>query len=97
VLGEGGVLTNEGENMFMMKGALALFMSLAIGYVLCILADRQKGLLRTVGYTLGTAIIVLSLIYSAVGSCTIMRMKDKSEKGKAMKCHYGKFMKGRTK
>jgi len=96
VLDKGGVLKKEGS-MFMMKGVLALFMSLAIGYVLCILADKQKGLLRTVGYTLGTAMIILSLVCSAIGTCTSMCMKNKPGKGKAMKCHPGKFIKGRIK
>lgn len=81
----------------MMKGALALFISLALGYSLCVLANKQKGVLRTLGYTLGTAIIVLSLLYSVVESCTMMCAKNKSWHGKAMKCHPGMFMKGRIK
>ena len=82
-----------------MKGALALFMSLAIGYVLCILANKQKkGLLQTVGYTLGTAIIVLSLLYSALDNCSMMCGKGKVWRGpKGMKCNAGMFMKGRVK
>jgi hypothetical protein len=89
----------EGKSMFMMKGALALFMSLAIGYVLCILANKQKkGLLQTVGYTLGTAIIALSLLYSAADSCATMHKKGKMWHGdKAMKCNAGMFMKGKIK
>ena len=85
--------------MFMMKGALALFMSLAIGYVLCILADKQKkGLLQTVGYTLGTAIIVLSLLYSFLDNCAMTYGKDKMWRGsKGVKCNAGMFMKGRVK
>jgi len=82
----------------MMKGVLALFMSLAIGYVLCILAAKQKGLLRTVGYTLGTAMIILSLLCSAIGNYTMTCMKGKyAKKSKAMKCHPGKLMKDRVK
>ena len=80
--------------MFMMKGALVLFVSLAIGYSLCVLADKQKGVLRTVGYTLGTAILVLSLLYSAMESCAMMCVKDKSWHDKVMKCHPGMFVKG---
>ncbi|MCX5667777.1 MAG: hypothetical protein NTY34_05665 [Candidatus Omnitrophica bacterium] len=82
--------------MFMMKGALALFMSLAIGYVLCILADKhKKGLLQTVGYTLGTAIIVLSLLYSVLDSCGTACVRGKTWRGsKSMKCKPGMFMKG---
>ena len=56
--------------MYLMKGAFMLFMSLGIGYVLCVLAEKQKGLLKTVGYTLGIAIIALSLMASAVESST---------------------------
>ena len=85
--------------MYMMKGALALFISLAIGYVLCILADKQKkGLLQTVGYTLGTAIIVLSLLCSVVDSCMMMSRKSNMRYGyKGMKCNAGMFMKGQVK
>lgn len=85
--------------MLMMKGALALFISLAIGYVLCILANKQKkGLLQTVGYTFGTAIIVMSLLYSALDSCSMMCGKGKMWRGsKGMKCHAGMFMKGKIK
>ena len=89
----------EGKSMFMMKGALALFISLAIGYVLCILADKQKkGLLQTVGYTLGAAIMVLSLLYSALDSHAMMCSKDNMWHGyKGMKHNAGMFMKGQVK
>lgn len=85
--------------MLMMKGALALFVSLAIGYVLCILANKQKkGLLQTVGYTLGTAIIALSLLYSVFDNCATMSGKGNMWRGhKDMKCNAGMFMKGRVK
>ena len=85
--------------MFMMKGALALFMSLAIGYVLCILAHKQKkGILQTVGYTLGTDIIVVSLWYSGAESCAMMCKKGKMWHGdKGMKHNAGMFMKGQMK
>ena len=84
--------------MFMMRGALALFVSLAIGYVLCILANKQKkGLLQTVGYTLGTAIITLSLLYSVMDSCATMCKKGKMWHGdKGMKCNAGNFAKGQV-
>jgi hypothetical protein len=89
----------EGESMFMMRGALVLFVSLAIGYVLCVLANKQKkGLLQTVGYTLGTAIMVLSLLYSVLDSCPMMSKHGKmSHKDKAVKCYGGVFAKGQIK
>ena len=73
--------------MFIMKGALILFMSLAIGYVICILAKKQDGLLRTVGYTIGTAILALTLLYGAAESVSQFFMAGKSICGhKAIKC-----------
>lgn len=85
--------------MFIMKGALILFMSLAIGYVICILAKKQDGLLRTVGYTIGTAILTLSLLYGAAESISQSFMTGKSVCGyKAMKCRLeANFMKGHRK
>lgn len=85
--------------MFMAKDSLVLFVSLAIGYVLCILADKQKkGLLRTLGYTFGAAIIAMSLLYSA-GDSYIMKCKRwKMWHGnKGMKCSAGMLMKGKMK
>ncbi|MCX5666064.1 MAG: hypothetical protein NT036_03320 [Candidatus Omnitrophica bacterium] len=83
----------------LIKGAFALFMSLAIGYVLCILANKQKkGILQTLGYTLGASIIVMSLVYSLADSCSMKCGKDKMWGGnKGMKCHGGMFMKGKIK
>lgn len=80
--------------MYMMKGALALFISLALGYIMCILADKQKGILRVVGYTLGAAIIIMSLLFGAYES-NLMCMKDKAWGfHKGMKIHPGMCMKG---
>jgi len=47
-----------------MKNAFMLFMSLGVGYAMCVLAKKEQGLLKTLGYTLGTSILVLSLLYS---------------------------------
>ena len=84
--------------MFMARGALTLFISLALGYALCVVAHKQKGLLKTVGYTLGISIMALSLLYSAVESSMIMCMQGKCMiGGKSIKCPAGMFMKGRVK
>ena len=72
--------------MYLMKGAFMLFMSLGIGYILCVLAEKQKGLLKTLGYTLGIAIITLSLMASAVESSTKL-MPCKMLYAKGMKCY----------
>lgn len=52
----------------LMKGMFILFMSLGIGYGLCVVAKKQEGLLKTVGYTLGIATLVLSLVYGLLAS-----------------------------
>lgn len=85
--------------MFMMKGALTLFVSLAIGYGMCVLANKQKkGLLQTVGYALGSAIIALSLLYGILDSKAMMCGKGYMRHGnKAMGCNSGVFMKGMVK
>ena len=72
--------------MYLMKGAFMLFMSLGIGYVLCVLAEKQKGLLKTIGYTLGIAIIALSLMASAIESSVKLGPCCKMS-GKGMKCY----------
>jgi hypothetical protein len=74
--------------MYLMKGAFMLFMSLGIGYVMCVLAEKQKGLLRTLGYTLGIAIIALSLMASAVESSVKFGPHCKMM-NKPMKCYPG--------
>ena len=76
--------------MYLMKGAFMLFMSLGIGYLLCVLAEKQKGLLKTLGYTLGIAIIALSLMASAFESTMKHMSFGKIICGpKAMKCYPG--------
>jgi hypothetical protein len=76
--------------MFIMKGALILFISLAIGYVICILAKKQDGILKTVGYTIGIAILTLSLLYGVAESVAQSSMTGMSMNGcKGMKCHPG--------
>ncbi len=84
--------------MLILRGAFVLFLSLAVGYVLCILAKRQEGVLKTVGYTLGTAIIVLSLVYGVTESVMRPGMMGKSICGsKAMKGYNANFMRGHHK
>ena len=38
------------------------FLSLGLGYVLCILARREKSVLKTLGYTLGISTIVMTFL-----------------------------------
>ena len=50
------------------KYMLGFFMSLALGYVLCILAKKQTSILKTLGYTLGIAIMVLTFLSALLAS-----------------------------
>jgi len=44
-----------------MNGVLALI-ALALGYIVCLLAKKEKDLLKTAGYAIGIAIIVISSV-----------------------------------
>lgn len=44
-----------------MNGVLALI-ALALGYIVCLLAKKEKDLLKTAGYTIGIAIIAISSV-----------------------------------
>lgn len=72
----------------MMCGYFMLFASLGIGYVLCILAKKEKKELRVLGFTLGISIIVLSLLMALMGTygkhCMMMGKKG-GMSGKMMK------------
>ena len=73
-----------------MKDMFVLFLSLALGYALCIVAKKQHSPLKTLGYTLGIAIIALSLTASAVESTMKYMASGKIIYGpKAMKCYPG--------
>ena len=77
--------------MFLMKGIFVLFVSLSMGYVLCILARKQEGILKTLGYTLGISMIALSLVGNAVETGMKCGMERKSIGGsKSMQCPAGK-------
>ena len=52
----------------LMFDTLILFLSLSLGYVVCVLADKQQGNLKTLGYTIGISAVVLSLLYGVAAS-----------------------------
>lgn len=61
----------------MIQGMFMLFLSLALGYALCVSASKQKGNLRTLGNTLGISIIVLSFLFGLLVSEMPHYMKGK--------------------
>lgn len=46
-----------------MRNIFTLFLALSLGYVLCVIAKKQEGLLKTLGYGLGLGILLVTLIY----------------------------------
>ena len=57
---------------------MKMFLSLGLGYVLCVLANKEKGIMKTLGFTLGISILVLSLAYGLLesrSSCGMMSGK----------------------
>ena len=73
-----------------MKEMFVLFVLLSAGYLLCVVAKKEKGVLRTLGYTLGISILVLSLASAFISSymkhCEMWKMGGLYG-SKAMRCH----------
>ena len=49
-----------------MKTMFLLYLSLGVGYMFCVVAKKQDGLLKTVGYTLGITVMAITLISGAM-------------------------------
>lgn len=60
-----------------MKGVFMLFLCLGLGYGLCVVAKKQEGVLKTLGYTLGIAILALSFLYGLLAAELKCRAMDK--------------------
>jgi len=61
-----------------MSSIFVFFLTLALGYALCVHAKKQKGVLQTLGNTLGIGAIVFTLLFglfSAQGSSCPMCSK----------------------
>ncbi|MFA6079386.1 MAG: hypothetical protein WC779_06555 [Candidatus Omnitrophota bacterium] len=52
----------------LLKEAMMVFICLSLGYAVCVLAEKQKKLMRTIGFTIGISIITLTLLYGLVSS-----------------------------
>lgn len=63
------------------KWMFVFYLSLALGYILCVIAKKQESLLRTVGYTLGIAIIVMTFLAALAGSYSSCMMMGKGKPG----------------
>jgi len=50
------------------KDALALFIALGLSYIVFMLAKKEKTVLQTLGYAIGMAIFLLSIIYAGAAS-----------------------------
>ena len=71
-----------------MKEMFVFFMSLALGYILCVIAKKQTSILKTLGYTLGISIMVLTFAYALVAAqvSSCFGGKPCPMGGKMMKC-----------
>ncbi len=70
-----------------LKEMFVLFLSLALGYMLCVVAKKEKHMLKTVGYTLGISIMALSFLFALVSSMACSAWKGKPcMDGKMMRC-----------
>lgn len=71
---------------------IKMFLSLGLGYALCVLANKEKGVMRTLGFTLGISMLVLSLAYGLFMSRCGMMEKKCPMMGMSKMC-YGPMMK----
>ena len=52
--------------MAFLQGTFMLFILLGLSHVLCILAKKEEGIVRTVGYTLAVCLVILSILFVIV-------------------------------
>jgi hypothetical protein len=70
--------------MVFMQGTFTLFILLGLSHVLCILAKKEEGIVRTVGYTLAVCLVILSILYiitevdTCGGSLTVEKATPKA-------------------
>ena len=67
-----------------LKEMFVFFLSLALGYILCIVAKKQTSVLKTLGYTLGIAIMVMTFASALIVSQNYSKANCMA--GKMMKC-----------
>jgi len=77
---------------FLMKGMMMLFVSLVLGYGLLVVAKKQEGILKSLGYILGIAIMIIAILFSilsAPAKCHMVGKKFSEMCGKAYQscCH----------
>lgn len=59
----------------MCKDVFLFCLSLALGYVLCVIAKKQVSVLKTLGYTLGVSIIALTFLTALIAVHTAPAIK----------------------
>lgn len=60
--------------MIMNTPLINLFGGLSLGYFVCVVAKKQQNLLKTVGYTVGISMMVLSLAWGLVSTVCMTDM-----------------------
>ncbi len=76
----------------------SVLIAMSFGYILCVIAKKQTGILKSLGYTLGVIILALSLFYGLMMSWTTCTMMGKSDvmcgmKGSMVKAGHHQMMK----
>jgi len=61
----------------------AVLLSLVLGYLLCVVANKQEKILKTLGYTIGISIMVIGILYGLMMSNCQMPGKMCAMCGKA--------------
>ncbi|MDP2912694.1 MAG: hypothetical protein Q8N91_01635 [Candidatus Omnitrophota bacterium] len=79
--------------MLWMKDLYGLLITVALGYVLCVIGKKQEGILKLLGYALGVFILGISLIAGLIKSCTDWCPMGKAWKHGSMSKMCSKMMK----
>lgn len=57
------------QGMLPAKGVAMVLISMGIGYLVCTKAEKEQGFLKQLGYWIGSAIIVISILLALQAVC----------------------------
>ena len=56
--------------LYSLKGLSLVSLALGVGYIVCVAASKEKGLLKSIGYIIGVLIIAASIAGATLRLCT---------------------------
>ena len=62
------------------KGLALAFLAFGFGYIVCVVASKEKGILKVIGYIIGVAIIAFSIAAVILKICTHIPCEETKRK-----------------